>query len=412
MLNLPALRCKVENWTYYVSSFTYEQVSLHVKRIDKELHSSKSLQDQIQRTINENYLSIRDYILKQDEHFFNALVLAVYGGMPEWVEVELDYKGEDYFNLGFLVLKGGEKIFPVDGQHRVEGIKAALLENPSISLESIPVILIGHKNTPDGMVRTRRLFSTLNRYAKPVTLGDIIALDEDDTVAIATRELVENHPLFSEDRTVFAKQKAMPERDTSAITSLITLYQCNVSICKYLFEGKYSRRPTKKVFDEFLKIRPKDEAEVDYFKKSVFRFWTDFSENLTVIEDYLNTEDKPAKKYRNPKNGGNLLFRPVGLLPFVEACLIIKKRTSDTFSSIMLNFNQVNMNMNSKPWQQVLWNTIEKKMIMGSSEVVKLLLLYSYDSDLLTTQEFKKMTEGYASKINYEGKVEEVMSTF
>ena len=48
------------------------------------------------------------------------------------------------------------------------------------------------------MERTRRLFTTLNRYAKPVKKSEIIALDEDDIIAIITRELVEKYPLFRE----------------------------------------------------------------------------------------------------------------------------------------------------------------------------------------------------------------------
>lgn len=54
---------------------------------------------------------------------FNALVLAVYDGNPEWSE--LDVEVEDYrtFSVGVLELTGDEIIFPVDGQHRVAGIK-------------------------------------------------------------------------------------------------------------------------------------------------------------------------------------------------------------------------------------------------------------------------------------------------
>ena len=66
--------------------------------------------------------------------------------------------------------------------------------------ETISVILIGHSTSDIGMKKSRRIFSTLNRYAKPVKLGDIIALDEDDIVAIATRDLLETHILFTGDR--------------------------------------------------------------------------------------------------------------------------------------------------------------------------------------------------------------------
>ena len=64
------------------------------------------------------------------------------------------------------------------------------------------------------MEKTRRIFSTLNRYAKPVTTGDIIALDEDDTVAIVTRNLLESFPLFIKDRIASAKSSKALSNDS------------------------------------------------------------------------------------------------------------------------------------------------------------------------------------------------------
>ena len=234
-MNKIAFREKSGDWIYYLTWFTYREVSDHVKRIDEELHRSKSLNDMIQRSLTNNVDSIALYIEKQPERFFNALVLAVYDGDPQWREVELDYGYGEKYDMGILELSGEEKIFPVDGQHRVEGIKRVLERNQDhkYDLETIPVILIGHKKTEEGMQRTRRLFSTLNRYAKPVTLNDIIALDEDDVIAIATRHLIETNPLFHEERLLNQKQKAIPAGDKTAYTSLISLYECNTELLSY-----------------------------------------------------------------------------------------------------------------------------------------------------------------------------------
>jgi len=56
-----------------------------------------------------------------------------------------------------------------------------------------------HNNKTERVAKTRRLFATLNRYAKPVSLTEIIALDEDDVVALTCRDLLENHPLFKKE---------------------------------------------------------------------------------------------------------------------------------------------------------------------------------------------------------------------
>lgn len=167
----------------------------------------------------------------QEERFFNALVLAVYDGVPAWHEVRLEYDdGSEFYNLGVLELSGDEKVFPVDGQHRVEGIKKVIRESDKYDNEQIPVIFIGHKTDDAGMQRSRRLFSTLNRYAKPVSMRDIIALDEDDIVAIASRELIDTHPLFSKNRLLDSRTKAIPESNNAAFTTIIAFYECNLEI--------------------------------------------------------------------------------------------------------------------------------------------------------------------------------------
>src|ERR1044072_5381949 len=231
-MKIPAIKSRIGNWDYYITTLTFEQVSTKVSRIDEQLHSSESLNDLIQRSITNNFLSIKNYILNQPELFFNSLVLAVYDDYPNWREIEVTYDDEETYQLGLLDFPGQHKIFPLDGQHRVEGIKAALDENPKLGAQQIAAIFVGHKNDQMGMRRSRRLFSTLNRYAKPVTMDDIIALDEDDSIAIITRELLETFDLFTSNRVTKNKNKAIQDNDKISFTSIITLYDCNYELLK------------------------------------------------------------------------------------------------------------------------------------------------------------------------------------
>ncbi len=406
-MKIPAIRAKIGTWTYYISTLTFQQINDHVEKIDDQLHNSEGLKDMIQRSITKNYVSIKEYILNQPEMFFNSIVLAVYNGTPSWIEVELEYGDQEYFNMGFLDFpEENEKMFPVDGQHRVEGIKAALIDNPELKSNTIGAIFIGHSTDAEGMQKSRRLFTTLNRYAKPVTMDDIIALDEDDSIAIVTRSLLENFQLFSGKNVTKSKNKAIPDTDKNSITSIITLYQCNRELLKLFRKKRKTEAPNssrdKKSFADYLKFRPEEE-EIRLFNEFCLGFWTAFSDNITVVNDYLNSSlEKPALNYRNKETGGNLIFRPVGILPFVQAVIEIYKRTDDTFTNIFSRFNQINMNMDNIPWKQVLWNPYEKIMIMGSSGIVKLLFIYMYKTDIIRASELKSLKEKYASKINYE----------
>lgn len=402
-MKIPALKAKIGDWDYYITSLTFEQVAMYVSRIDEQLHKSESLKDLIQRSITNNYISIKEYILKQPELFFNSLVLAVYDEYPDWREIEFKYEKTETYQMGLLEFPGRHRIFPVDGQHRVEGIKAALKEKPELKNQRIAAIFIGHKNDEQGKRKTRRLFTTLNRYAKPVRDDDIIALDEDDCVAITTRMLLEDYDLFTKKRVVYAKQKAIPTNNKEAITSIITLYQANKELFKFFYENNFNKKATKTTVDKYLKFRPSEEA-IDSFQEYSILFWNAFKTKLTFVNNYLATQKNSAEKFRNNETGGNLVFRPIGFLPLVKASLIIRKREEKSFEEIFEKFNTINFNLDSKPWHYVTWNPIERKMIMSSDSVTLLLLIYLYDKELLNANELMKLKEGYASKISYENK--------
>jgi DNA sulfur modification protein DndB len=412
-MKIPAIRGRIGNWDYYVSTLTFQQVNDYVSRVDDELHKSESLKELIQRSITSNYLSIKKYILNQPELFFNSLVLAVYNDYPEWVEIEVKYDDFETYQLGLLDFPSQHKIFPVDGQHRVEGIKAALAEDPSLANMKISTIFIGHKNDDEGLKRTRRLFSTLNRYAKPVTMDDIIALDEDDSIAIVTRNLLENHSLFIEKKVTKSKNKAIPSDDKNSFTSIITLYDCNKELLKYYRKLQKQKDPKperdKKSLIEFLKFRP-EEDDVQGFEIFCNDFWNDFLNNFDYVENFSNDKSiNPAEKYRNNVEGGNLLFRPVGLYPFVQAVLEINRRTQIPIAAIFEKIATFNLTLNQIPWRQVLWNDYEKTMIMGNQTLTKFILMYKYDKNLLKASEKGNLINRYASAINYQGEITEVL---
>ena len=404
-LNIPAIRGILGDNVYYTSSFTFKQIAERVKKIDQELHTSTSLKDQLQRSLTKNYESITDYILSQKEHFFNALVLAVYDGDPVWNEIEVGFKGEDYYNMGFLRLNGEEKIFPVDGQHRVEGIKDAIKKSPELEDETIAVILIGHHKDKEEMEKTRRIFSTLNRYAKPVSTGDIIALDEDDTVAIVTRNMLESFPLFmNENISDEKKTKAIVEKDTKSFTSLIKLYETNKIVYKYYtsFRDNTKRIHSSTEIDKFLKFRPKQE-NIDDFEKYLTEFWELFINSFEGMKEYVaSTEKDAAAKYRNRENGGLLYFRPVALPQLVTAILETCFRSKVTLSDSMSAYSQLEMCISKAPWVKVLWDAESRTMIMKNKTLVRPLLMFMYDRSVLNAKELESLRIRYAKVLEIE----------
>lgn len=233
---LPCLRAAMGDWVYYVTLMTFSEISKRIT-IAKDIHKHTGLKELLQRTLTDRSKDISEYLCSQDQRFFNAVITGVYLGEPSWCPISVggnetipDEKIPSIVkdSIGVLTLTGEEKIFAIDGQHRVEGIKEAISNDTNLKHEEQTVIFVGHQNSRNGLERTRRLFSTLNRYAKPVTLSEIIAIDEDDIVAIITRQLLENHELLSKPEIIsVTKSKTVPRNNKKCLTSIHSLYEIN-----------------------------------------------------------------------------------------------------------------------------------------------------------------------------------------
>lgn len=399
-INIPAIRGYIGQFVYYTATFTFKQIAERVN-VDNKLYNSKSLSEQLQRTLTGNYKSIKEYILTQKEHFFNSLVLAVYNGDPTWNELELEFQGNRYYSMGFLRLNGQELIFPVDGQHRVKGIIEAMKENPKLEEEEISVIFIGHHNTQKGKEKTRRIFSTLNRYAKPVTPGDNIAIDEDDVVAITTRELLENCPLFMNENVNIGKKgsKALADNDNKSFTSLITLYDTNRIIYTYYQSFLEHRKKiyTKTRMTELLKFRPKQQ-EIDNFYNYLMDFWKMFIKEFPGVKQYVENHDdiEAASIYRNKETGGLLYFRPVALPQLIKAIFETKFRTQYELSECIQRYALIEMCISREPWLNFLWDKKEQTMIMEYKSKVFHMLTFLFNKELLTPKEKDTLINNFA----------------
>lgn len=391
-IKLPAIRSKMGIWVYYISTLSFAEIDKYVKPIDDELHKSDLLSGMIQRSITDNFKSIANYLETQDERFFNALILAVYDGQPVWNEIRIeDSTGDDNYNMGLITLSGNEKIFPVDGQHRVAGIKTALQDKEDLAAERVPVIFIGHSKDEMGMQRTRRMFSTLNRYAKPVSLRDIIALDEDDVVAIASRNLIDNTDLFEIGRILDSKNKSIPDNNDMALTTIITYYECNKELLwlhvkdelVYGLDRKAIRGRSK--INEYIRHRPSDEI-IDLFTLECKNFWSAIVDECPEIKESGVT----IGEYRN-SNGGHLFFRPIALIPFVRATVRIKTLSQKSYREIIDAFPKQLLWIQDRLWKKIIWDDVLKKMIMGNAKLIELILLYIYNPNILTDKEAKKI---------------------
>ena len=398
-MKIPVIRGQIGKWRYYVGTMTFGQIAERVAPSINQLYPSESLSTLLQRELTDNYISIKDYICNDQERFFNALILAIYNGDPQWLEVEFNGEYDEVNSVGFLELPKDVIIFPVDGQHRVAGIIESIKEDHKLFREQVPVVFIAHEDSPKGIQRTRKLFSTLNRRAKPVGENAQIALDEDDVVAIATRELIASCPLFWGKRLVNGNGKQIPNKDKDAFTSLVALYQCN----NILIQSKLGI--TGKKYKEYLCFRP-PEKTVEELTQYISNYWNLFCTKIDSIKEFLKKDTFPAESFRNSQ-GGNILFRPVVITEYVKATLEIAKKLDGDYSDAFEKLNMIKMSLSETPWKGVLWDG--KKMITrADKKLIMLLILQMSDKDCLREEDKQILVDKYISATNFEGDSKEI----
>ncbi|WP_017963187.1 DNA sulfur modification protein DndB [Rhizobium leguminosarum] len=236
---IPAFKATVGDWEYYICIMKYAEVARQVS-FAYELGGNSDLNTMIQRGLGERTNAIRSYLLNSEHRFLGALIVAAWGGAPDYIDVSMDdpdgmLSGIDR-NFGVLTFDGTQQYFALDGQHRLRAIKEAIKSNPAIGKEDICVIMVAHFDTPDGKIRTRRLFTNINRNAKATTGAENIVLDEDDGAAILTRRLITEHPFLSREGVVkvFTRQGDegelklaagnVAQTDKKAFTTIANLY--------------------------------------------------------------------------------------------------------------------------------------------------------------------------------------------
>jgi len=377
---LPALRGVMGNWVYYSCLMDLGELAARVHYAE-EIHNNEALSDMIQRHLKRGRSAqIAEYLKAQPERFFNSLVVATYRGQPNWHALsnvhskaktdELKLLSEETVaSVGFLTLRGDEKLFALDGQHRLAGIKKAIKDGlDSDPYDEVSVIFVAHQDTKRGLERTRRLFTTLNKTARPVSKGDIIALDEDDVMAICVRRLIEDTDLFSGKRIAFVASNNMPVTNLSSLTTIGNLYD----VLTILFTN--AKSDLKKTKADLQRVRPSDETLDAYFAYAKELF-IQLRKHFRELDEFFSAKDteQVVKKYRG-SHGGNALFRPIGLEIFTR---IIARLTKDmSLAQAVKIAARLPRGLDEEPFERLMWDPNKKTILNGHKVTLREVLLY------------------------------------
>lgn len=398
----PALCLQMGSWNYYVVKMTARQLADHVRLVsaiyddetcDKTIQ--RTFDEEIQRTLKEKRVreEIVEYLKRQPFRFFSSIVVAALDGNPMFYPIEITedphfaiFRDDRQINEAFGLLKfdGTQTYYAIDGQHRLSAIKILLDQKDSLSADapegfendefSVIVVVPSQEDSNETFrQKYRRLFSNLNRYAKSTDQATNIIMDEDDTFAILTRQLVTNNDFFKSDgiqkksERIKTKSKNLSSND-SHFTSLETLYDMNIALLSSLQRepkqwGATSISSTKgEDLSTFKRFRPSQEY-IDNLYDELTIYWEALLAEIPDLhKDPLQMRIHELGDEDSIDETDHLLFWPIGqqMLAKIVRALLNKylpnpeNLTLDNVGAVLKGLGELEWRLHKVPWRYLL----------------------------------------------------------
>ena len=384
----PAIRGEMGRWQYYVVKMSMRELADNVK-IAADIYDDRTLDEAIQRVLDESRVKkdLITYLIKQNDRFFASIVVAALRGNPKWYAVTMEdderfalFRDDSRLNntFGVLSFDGTQDYYALDGQHRLMAIKALVDPNSDVYAdaphgfndEEISVIVVvpsEAESHSEFLIRYRRLFGNLNRYAKPMDQVTSIIMDEDDAFAIITRRLITEHSFFiysgrqKESARIKTKKGKNLKSTDSFFTGVETLYSMNISLLSTKKRKNNGWNLDGQSFKEFSKFRP-DEDVLDSLFEELRMYWDGLIYELPVLKE------SPVKMRDHSAPSGNgdtqdcVLFWPIGqeLLAGVVRDLLNFRQsepdepTSESIRGALKGLNDLTWDFHQPPWRNLL----------------------------------------------------------
>jgi len=393
------MKCTVGDWSYYVCTMRYAEAASQVQ-FAYDLGGNTELSLLAQRGITDRTKGITDYLLASPHHFLGGLVVAAWGGEPNYTPLTMDdpdgmLSGLDQ-GFGVLTFDGTQQYFVLDGQHRLRAIKDALKKKAELGKDDVCVLMVTHYDTKDGRTRTRRLFSNINRNAKQTGLAENIALDEDDGFAILTRRFLEDHDFLKEEgrvRVIMGTDDSggiklaggsVSKGDARAWTTFTVLYDLLPALA-YGLPSVLKDKTT----------RPSD----DVLEQAYVTISSRLDDLLTHCGDIRRKLEAAllAKEVRAPKDNegnGHPFMRPVVQKAVARVASDIMEQGVLTWPEIMDRLSGLTWRMSAAPWTAV-FSVDGGKMLTGKDNTLLLAALLRAHLAPQSLQEIKRARKLY-----------------
>ena len=358
---ISAMRGHFGTTEYYLTTMNVGEL-LHNVRFPQELPDWQDLtiEELYQREINLARIrtEIAPYFANDPNRFSGALVLGVInneqmvfeplgtiGGTGRSVVPQLYNSAAS--NVGFLTLQGGEVLVPLDGQHRAKAFKFALegvdernrpiagTANTDLAMDQVPVILVRF----DG-VKARYIFNKLNRYAKPTVKGDNLITDDDDAVAVLTRDLLKDRLIPA--RLVRLRGNTLTG-SAHEFTTLNTFYESTTALLGGLRVQGYGR------------LSQMDEGQRRAVQPAVRERWEQLLHGMDMWREALADPEEGGDQTRVAIREQTILGKPVGQEALVKAFVMLRDRCEGVPErELVQRLNEIKWGVTEPQWVNVV----------------------------------------------------------
>ena len=353
----PALQGEMGSRTYWVTVWPWGFVRTMIEYAqDLPDYGGLPPAEKIQREVNHSRVQKRivPYILNNDDRFFGALIVEGRGTKPEFQPIE------GFSGYGTLRMSGDYMLFALDGQHRLAAIKEACLSDADLASELQTVILVWHEST----MKTRKLFTHVNKYANPTTTAQNILLDDEDLYAEITRRLEREIPIFREQ--VNWKGNSLSARTTNVTTAPVLTLSATMWLDEHNISSTLVDMP---------------EARVDDYYNEVREIWEKIIPALKPLQEVL-TGAADMRQLRDRY----IIHTPVGQQSMIHAVQMARQREIP-IDDIAARLGAIDWSKSSPLWNRIIYNPDLNRMLTGKErwsdmgDILGFVLGGTYDND-------------------------------
>lgn len=372
-----AMKGKLGSTDYFILAMkAKELVEKTIIPSEMEGWENMTLEEREQRDINYTRVKnqIAPYLASDQDRFFGAIILTAKNFDPSNFEPIADVATRGLPNLyktqaqlmGFLTLTGGEELIPLDGQHRLKAIQFAIEGKDEkmkpidkfspcsdLANEDVTVILV-----PYDQRKSRKIFTRVNKYAKPTTTGQNLVTDDDDIVAVLSR-LIANKQNIIGSHLVNYKSNTLSDNDPR-FTTLATLAECNQAILESHFPpGKIDRS------------RPPETDQARLYEQKILQVWEFLTEHIDLFSQALDDKDEQGNDKRREIRKDYLLGKPVAQFCLVKTFAILTTLEKGAISDIVVaeRLNAIDWRKSAPGWDRLFMSggkiiTKNKKLVI------------------------------------------------